>query len=331
MQRGQRLTLRGTLPPKPGDGEKPKQYTISPGLPATAEGLKIAVIKAQNIEADLIYGRFSWEAEKDNLTVELAIADFEKHYWVTREKTINRTNNYKYDYLDHFLYLPQDEILTAELLKSALLHTSPDSRKRRGRAIAYRALLEHFNIDNDLNKYKGNYQPKNKRTIPTLEEIDEYWNRMRSPQWKWVFGIIACYGIRPHEIFHLDCSLMLDYPPALIVKDDTKTGSRLVYPLPDERRIKDWKLYEPVLPNINTTGKSNMELGQKISQRFWEYKIPSPYHFRDAYAIRGEVLNYNPALMAQWMGHSLDVHYKKYLRHINQRHFTDAWLARQQQ
>ena len=196
MQRGQRLTLRGTLPPKPGDGDKPKQYTISPGLPATAEGLKIAVIKAQKIEADLIYGRFSWETEKDNLTVEFAIADFEKHYWATREKTINRTNNYKYDYLDHFLYLPQDEILTAELLKDALLHTTPDSRKRRGRAIAYRALLEHFNIDNDLNKYKGNYQPRKKRTIPTLEEIDEYWNRMRSPQWKWVFGIIACYGIR---------------------------------------------------------------------------------------------------------------------------------------
>lgn len=73
-----------------------------------------------------------------------------------------------------------------------------------------------------------------------------------------------------------------------------------------------------------------MELGRKIGQRFNEYKIPSPYHFRDAYAITGEIYNYNPALVAQWMGHSLDTHFKRYLRHINQRHFTNAWLTHQQ-
>lgn len=331
MQRGKRLSLRGTLPPKPGDGDKPKQYTISPGLPATPEGLKLAVIEAQKIEADLIYDRFSWQTDKSKLTVEEAIEEFEKHYWATREKTVNRSHNYKYDYLNHFLFLPQDEILSYELLKKALLTTNPDSRKRRGMTIAYRALLNHFNIEHELNKYKGNYQPTKKRIIPTLEETDEYYNRIKSPQWRWVFGIIACYGIRPHEIFHLDCSQMQEYPPALMVKEGTKTGSRLVYPLPDEKRIIEWKLYEEILPNIDTTGKSNMQLGQKISTRYLMYKIPSPYHFRDAYAIRGSVLNYNPALVAQWMGHSLEVHYKKYLRHINQRHFTDAWLSHQKE
>ncbi|MEY2831213.1 MAG: hypothetical protein RLZZ574_471, partial [Cyanobacteriota bacterium] len=52
----------------------------------------------------------------------------ESHYWATKEKTINRTNNYKYDYLNHFLYLPQDKLLSAELLKDALLTTPADSR-----------------------------------------------------------------------------------------------------------------------------------------------------------------------------------------------------------
>ena len=330
MQRGKRLTLRGTLPPKPGDGVKPKQYTISPGLPATEEGLKLAVIEAQKIEADLIYGRFSHAQDLNTLTVGQATWEFEQHYWATREKTINRANNYKYDYRNHFLFLPQDEILTVELLKKALLFTAPDSRQRRGMTIAYNALLKHFNVDSGLNKYKGNYQPTTKREIPTLEDIDRYYAKMRSPQWKWVFGIIACYGIRPHEIFHLDCSLMQEYPPCLQVKEETKTGARLVYPLPDASRVTQWQLHKFVLPKIDTTGKSNMELGQKIGQRFWEYKIPSPYHFRDAYAITGEVLNYNPALVAQWMGHSLDTHFKRYLRHINQKHFTTAWLTRQQ-
>jgi hypothetical protein len=100
---------------------------------------------------------------------------------------------------------------------------------------------------------------------------------------------------------------LVDYPPALFVLNGTKTGARLVYPLPNEVWVNEWKLYDPILPNIDTTGKSNMQLGRKISQRFCEYKIPSPYHFRDAYAIRGEILNYNPALVAQWMGHNLTV------------------------
>ncbi len=130
--------------------------------------------------------------------------------------------------------------------------------------IAYNALLKHFQIESDLNKYKGNYQPTIKRDIPTLEEIDSYYARLRSPQWRWVFGIIACYGIRPHEIFHLDCALMQEYPPVLRVKEKTKTGSRLVYPLPDAARVRDWKLDEPVLPKIKIEGKSKMELGRKI-------------------------------------------------------------------
>ncbi len=63
MQRGKRLTLRGTLPPKPGDGFKPKQYNISPGLPATPEELKLAIVKAIEIDTDLIYGRFGWSVD----------------------------------------------------------------------------------------------------------------------------------------------------------------------------------------------------------------------------------------------------------------------------
>lgn len=216
-------------------------------MPATTEGLKLAVIEAQKIEADLIYGRFSWSADINTLTVGQAIQEFEQHYWATREKTVNRANNYKYDYRNHFLFLPQDEILTEELLKKALLTTAPDSRQRRGMTIAYNALLKHFKIESDLNKYKGNYQPTSKQSIPTIEDIDRYYAKMRSPQWRWVFGIIACYGIRPHEIFHLDCGLMQEYPPALQVKENTKTGARLVYPLPDAERVVQWKLHQAVL------------------------------------------------------------------------------------
>lgn len=227
IKRGNKLSLRATLPPKPGDGIKPKRYTISTGLFANATGLKLALAKAQKLESDLIYERFSWGVEKGKITVAEAITEFEKDYWNTREKTINRVKNYKIDYLNHFLYLPQDELVTTELLKLALLNSSdPDTRKRKGRTIAYSALLNFLDINHELNKYKGNYQPTTKRKIPTDEEIDYYYdNCCKSPQWKWVYGIIACYGIRPHEIFYLDISMLGEYPPILKVTDGTKTGS----------------------------------------------------------------------------------------------------------
>lgn len=173
MQRGERLTLRGTLPPKPGHGSKSKQYTISTGLPATPEGLKLAIVKAQEIEADLIYDRFIWDLDKNELTLKRAISEFEQHHWATREKTVNRANTYKYDYLNHFLYLPQDKLLTVELLKKAIQTTQADSRNRRGMVIAYCCLLDYFKIDHELRKYRGNYAPKKKREIPTEDEIDE--------------------------------------------------------------------------------------------------------------------------------------------------------------
>lgn len=331
IKRGNRLALRATLPPKPGDGTKNKQYIISPGFPASDIGVQLAVIKAQKIEADLFYDRPIWETDKDELIVGDAIAEFEVHYWQTREKTVNRVNNYKYDYLNHFLYLPQDEILSEKLLQNALLTSKPDTRKRRGMVTAYGALLNHFNISHDINKYKGNYQPKKKRLIPTEDQIDRYWEQnCKSKSWKWVYGIIVCYGIRPHEVFYLDCSKMDRYPPVLQVLEGTKTGARLVYPIPDAERVQRWDLARPILPRISTAGKSNMEKGRKISQKFNELNIPSPYHFRDAYAIRGEILNFNPATVAQWMGHDLETHYKRYLRHINKTHFDSAWLSRQQ-
>ena len=331
FKRGNKLSLRATLPPKPGDGYNNKQYTLSPGFSATEEGLKLTLIEAQRIEADLIYGRFSWEVKQDQLTVEKAIAEFEQDYWDRREKTLNRAETFKHNYLVHFLYLPQDQLLTTELLIKALKTVKADSRKREIMCNAYSSLLNYFDIEHDLKRYRGNYQTKIKREIPTEEEIDYYWeNNCKSPSWQWVYGIIVCYGIRPHEIFYLDCSRMSEYPPVLKVLEGTKTGERFVYPIPDEKRVITWNLAEKILPNINIEGKSNKQLGTKISQRFNELGIPSPYHFRDAYAIRGAILNFNPATVAQWMGHSLQVHDKKYLRHLNHKHFTDAWLLHQQ-
>lgn len=326
LQRGNKLSIRGRFPPKPGDGSKPKRYIIPTGLSATATGLKLALAKAQQLESDLIYERFTWNLSEE-ISVAQATALFEKDYWNTREKTINRVSNFKKDYKSHFLYLPQEDPCTADLLKSALINSSEaDSRKRKGRAIAYSALLNFLDIKHDLTRYKGSYKPTKKRELPTEEEILYYYeNNCKSPQWRWVFGIIACYGVRPHEVFRCDPSGITYDDPALKILENSKTGERIVYPIPSAELPIKWNLQEIKLPRINTEGKSNQILGNKISTRFWHLKIPSPYHFRDAYAVRGEIYNFNPAMVAQWMGHSLATHDEKYLRHIQKTHLKQAW------
>jgi hypothetical protein len=52
--KGNKLYLRGTLPPKPSDGILPRQYELSTGLPFTQEGIKVALARAQEIESRLI-------------------------------------------------------------------------------------------------------------------------------------------------------------------------------------------------------------------------------------------------------------------------------------
>ena len=55
-----KLSLRATLPPKPGES-KPKQRTLSTGAPANPAGAKVAFARAKRLDAELIEGSFRLE------------------------------------------------------------------------------------------------------------------------------------------------------------------------------------------------------------------------------------------------------------------------------
>lgn len=87
-QRGERLTLRGTLPPKPdSDRAKPHQQRIPLGLPATKAGLKQAEQEAKVIAARLIERTFDWATylpsdtptDPDRLPLDQLIDQFQQH------------------------------------------------------------------------------------------------------------------------------------------------------------------------------------------------------------------------------------------------------------
>lgn len=78
---------------------------------------------------------------------------------------------------------------------------------------------------------------------------------------------MATYGLRNHELFHLDFSRM----PVLLVLDSTKTGFRRVYPLYPEW-VSEWDLKSTQCPNC--TGKTNSDLSSRVTHAFSRYNIP---------------------------------------------------------
>ena len=324
-QKGNRLYLRATLPPKNGDGAW-KQHEIKTGCPATDQGIKAAFGKAQRLESDLIFDRFDWVdwitqteiSVKSNC--ETAITEFEKAFWESRKQTESRKITYYRDYGVALQQLPLDEPLTGETLKKQLLKSEVDTRSRERNWNAYSALARFAEIElpKDWKKLKGNYQPPPRR-IPTESEILETWDGLPVGKWRWAFGMFAAYGLRNHELARLDLSQF----PVVGVLRETKTRDRLVYPL-----HKDW-VDRLELQNFNPpefSSEINSLNGHRVCKAFTRNKIPfTAYCLRDAYAIRAAKLGISPAIAAKWLGHSLDVHYKNYLRHIDQLDFDAVW------
>lgn len=320
--KGNKLYLRATLPPKPGDGRKSKRYELSTGIPYNAKGIEYALAKAKELEADLILERFSWyKYLKEGATlasIEDWVRRFEINYWQTHDRTINREDNYRSDWTRPFTFLPPDEPLTEEVLRRVLLRFASDSRDRRRCYVAFNALANFAELEANLKDLRGNYKPKIQREIFTDGQIESIRNSIKNPAWQWVFGICACYGLRPHEVFRLNCERLTDSPPILSVEQDTKTGLRSVFPLPGEW-VEKWQLWAVKMPNVRVEGRSNTALGSRVSQEFYELNLGlTPYHLRTAYAVRACRLRIPDSVASQWMGHDITVHYRSYQRHIDE-------------
>ena len=129
---------------------------------------------------------------------------------------------------------------------------------------------------------------------------------------------MATYGLRPHEIFHLDTQDLEQGGYVLKVLDATKTGYREVRPLHPEW-VDQFELRQKRLPKINVSGKCNKKLGSHISVGFRRYKVPfRPYSLRHCYAVRCIRFTIDASLAARWMGHTVAVHTTTY----------QAWISR---
>ena len=322
QRRGDRLYLRATLPPRPGASRSDAhQQRLALGIWANPAGVSQAEKLARRISADLACGTFEWSgyvagsSKKTNISaIENVLADFSNSArsgmsvttWTTEyERVFSRLG-------------AGDQELTAELLESVILQTAPDSRQRRRFCLSLGRLAAFAGLEVDFKRLRGRYSASalEPRDLPSDEQILQQAVAIKSDGWRWVYGMMAAYGLRNHEAFFLDTEVMRSGGYQIRVLSG-KTGARNVWPFyPDWVELLD--LRSEVLPAV--TGKTHADYGSRVSQYFGRnLSLPfQPYDLRHCWAVRTLKLGLDLSLAAQQMGHSLKVHSETYHRWISQ-------------
>lgn len=359
-RRGDRLNLRGTLPPRPGSPKlRPYQQRVPLKLPATKAGLKQCEQTAKIIAGQLLQNIFDW---RDYLGpgagLRMAGADlsaqidaFERHFFETRcaaspASAVKTTWEKAYvPYLRklHATAERHRDLSLPEAIYATVQSTKANSRSRQICCTALAALAEFLNLDlpTDLKSFWGNYgnSQTQLRQLPSDEQIVEVYDRLKNPRWKYVYGMMATYGLRNHEVFFCEAGRTdlsgrdSGHTANIIVRETTKTGRHEVWPFYPEW-VERFDLANGALPNVNTdlTTTTLQRVGQQVTTQFRRYEIPfSPYDLRHAWAVRTILMGLPDAVAAKMMGHSVQVHnrtYHRWMTHRDQQAAVQAALAK---
>lgn len=323
--KGSRLYLRATFPPKPGsDRNLPHQQRLFTGYHANPAGLKAAELDARVIGSLLEQNQFSWEPyikspQTQAQTVGDWVEKFEKDYFSRRKKTPKSETTWASDYQKVFCTLPAGENLSLELLDQAIRATEPDSRTRKRFVDCCSRLARFAGLEPNFKPLQGSYSSNSVvREVPSDQEIAAWREKIPNPAWRWAYGMMAAYGLRNHEIFHLDCSRL----PLLIIKDGGKTEMHRCHPFYPEW-FEHWNLGNVQVPPC--TGKNNSDLGNRVTVAFARCGLPfSPYDLRHAWAVRTIKFRIPTTLAARMMGHSVDVHERIYQKWITEDFETEV-------
>lgn len=279
------------------------------------------------------------EEQLEQLTLRQMLEDFETRYFRTHKK--NRQSQRTFDHHKDVIIRAfkwsktLDFHLSKKSIEQAIELTPAGTHLRRDTVISLRVFLKcfQFNYQFETGITKG-YEPQ-ERKLPTDEEIVEGWRTIQvenfsepkhkgNPEsWGWIFAIIATYGLRPHEVLAINYEKSFQPPYYCLYIDEdltegTKTGSRVVYPLPLEW-VKLFDIANPKTRYLEKHKHSSVPL-KKFADRFAErmrFKNVGfkPYDLRHRYAIRGRELGFHIDNLAKWMGHSLKENTQTYQKY----------------
>ena len=362
-RRGQRLGLRGPLPCRRGGGSFPVQR-ISLGLAATETGLAQARRELRRLQQQLQQQRFSWgdwakatakPQPKPVVTApsEAVLQQFQARFFSDPRRRRNPAGSRStwlaayLPYLRRLLTTGADrpQGLDAELFLEVLDSYPAGSRSRQQGGTALAALAGELGIalPADWAERAGGYglHQAQFRHLPSDREVAELVERIPNPAWRLVYGLMATYGLRNHEVFFTDLSALASGGDRVLrVLPTSKTGEHQVWPFQPEwvEHFELPKLAESIsaLPAVRTDLRHTtlQQVGRRVAEQFRRYGLPiTPYDLRHAWAVRTIHIGLPDTVAARMMGHSVAIHTRTYHHWItrrDQQQAVDAALARRQ-
>ena len=351
-KRGEKLNIRGSLPSKDNKNEF-KVQRISLGLKADINGLEEAKKKLQLINLQLELNQFNWvnwicntnkKEIKDEFELSIKINEFEefffrenKNEFLTSTRKTTWRSSYK-PYLNRMaqIFDSSNNLDLENIFLKTLKSYKEGSRSRKQCATSLSVLAKFLDIklpeDWKLNSKGYGLNKASFRNLPTDKFIEETWDKIPNKSWKFVFGLMATYGLRNHEVFFCDLTSLTNSGDKIIrVLPTTKTGEHQVWPFHPEwvERFELHKLgnNKELLPNINKNLKFTtlQNIGKKITDQYKRYSLEiKPYDLRHAWAVRTIFYDLPDTVAARMMGHSVSLHTQTYHHWITKRDQQEA-------
>ena len=351
-RRGQRLGLRGPLPRRDGQPGL-KVQRLSLGLMDDEAGRKQALQRLHQVDAELAADCFRWPqnrpgAGQKTTPLEAALERFQQRF--ADEPRRRRTpagarSTWSAAYLPYLRRLREqgEQHLSAELLQRVLesYPMATRSRQQCGLVLGLLARQEEVMLPPNWRDQAAGYglHQARFRQLPSDGRILELVEAIPNPAWRLVYGLMATYGLRNHEVFFTDFSgLDGDRDAVVRVLPTTKTGEHQVWPFQPEW-VERFGLRSlgvsrdglpPVCTDLNRT--TLQQVGRRVAEQFRRYQLPlTPYDLRHAWALRTIHMGLPDTVAARMMGHSVAVHTRTYHHWItrrDQQQAVDAALAR---
>ena len=347
-KRGKVLNIRGSLPDKKSH-DLSKVQRISLKLPHDINGLEEARKAIELIDFQLKKNQFCWSnwikekaissTKTDKTVISNEIESFKRQFFsdTSRSKSsagmISTWQSAYKPYLNRLIGVSHKSTLklSEELLVKILLSYKENSRSRQQCGIALSALARHLKVELPKNwkQLQSGYgiHESNFRELPSDKEIINSFQLIPNPKWRFVFGLMATYGLRNHEVFFSDLSCLKKGGDKILrVFPNTKTGEHQVWPFHPEWvdlfELENITDTSDLLPVIKTNLKETtlQHIGRRVSEQFRRYKISfTPYDLRHAWAVRTILIGLPNTVAAKMMGHSVSIHTKTYHHWITRR------------
>lgn len=318
------LYLLGRFPNKDGSPGF-KQARIATGLPNTPANFKVAEKRAKLAQRQLEIGSFDWAdwTTTRGITWRTAI---DKLY--QKKVVLGRTgqSTWEISYMGRLKQMPPLATFNTDAIEQALSKYSRDQCSYRELYYLLTHMARLCNVPFP-EVPTPTYGKAALVEVPTDDQIIAWVEAATGPA-RWYFGLMATYGLRPHEI---EVSNLIA-KNRLQVPDGTKTGFRTVVPLMPEW-VDRFDLSNPVYREERIS-RRNPDTGRhdQVAQYLYKEKrrlgIPwRPYSLRHAYAARlwregGSRLDIGTA--AALMGHTVKIHMQTYRAHIDPHTIAEA-------